>query len=36
MTVHIRQSKPEELDCILQLQADSLRILSNDYNLSQI
>lgn len=36
MTVHIRQSKPEDLGYILQLQADSLRILSNDYNLSQI
>jgi len=36
MTVHIRQSQPEDLDCILQLQADSLRLLSNNYNSSQV
>lgn len=36
MSVYIRQSKPEDLEYILQLQADSLKLLSNDYKSSQI
>ena len=35
MDIHIRQSKPEDLPEILQLQADSLRTLSS-YNSTQI
>ncbi|MEA5554809.1 GNAT family N-acetyltransferase [Anabaena cylindrica UHCC 0172] len=36
MDVQIRLSKPEDLENILKLQADSLRGLSPNYNLSQI